>query len=406
MSPTVLGRVLALVLTVGLPVAGLVTASGVAPTSSLPATAVPVGAAPTPPLGWSSWNGFGCSVNDRLIRQVADAIVASDLRDAGYHYVNIDDCWMAPKRDGKGRLVPDRVKFPNGIKGVADYVHSKGLALGLYSSAGTKTCAGYPASLGHENADARSFADWGVDYLKYDNCYGQGRPPTVRYQAMADALRRSGRPIVLSICEWGENRPWEGWGGLVGGSLWRTTEDITDTWASMLSIVDKQAGLAGYISGRRSGHPSAWNDPDMLEIGNGGMTDAEYRAQFSLWAVLNAPLIAGNDVRTMSAATREILLNREVLAVDQDWGGRQGSRVRDDGDTEVWAKPMSDGSVAVVLLNLATVSRQVATTPAEVGLSSGTVRVRDLWSGKTTTGPLDAWVAPHGVTMYRVWPQS
>ena len=371
----------------------------ITPGQPLP-VAAPVGVAATPPLGWNSWNGFGCDVGDALIRQTADAIVASGLRAAGYRYVTIDDCWMAANRDTQGRLVPNPKTFPYGMKALADYVHGKGLKLGIYSSAGTKTCAGYPASLGHETIDARTFASWGVDYLKYDNCYAAGRPATERYEAMASALRATGRPIVLSLCEWGENEPWTGWGGRVGASLWRDTGDIADTWASMVGILDQQVGLDRYSG------PNAWNDPDMLEVGNGGMSQTEYRAQFSLWALLNAPLIAGNDIRTMSAATRAILTNRDVLAVDQDWAGRQGHRIRKDGDTEVWAKPMSDGSVAVVLFNLATVSRQVATTTAEMGLRSRTVRVRDLWSGQTTTGPPDTWVSPHGVTMYRVWPQT
>ena len=372
----------------------MLVGGSITPGQPLP-VAAPIGAARTPPLGWNSWNGFGCAVSDALIRQTADAIVASGMRAAGYRYVTIDDCWMASRRDARGRLVPDPKKFPHGMKALADYVHGKGLKLGIYSSAGTKTCAGYPASLGHEATDARSFAAWGVDYLKYDNCYAAGRPATERYEAMAEALRATGRPIVLSLCEWGENQPWSGWGAQVGGSLWRDTGDATDTWASVLSILDQQVGLDRYSG------PSAWNDPDMLEVGNGGMSQTEYQAQFSLWALLNAPLIAGNDARTMSAATRAILTNPEVLAVDQDWAGRQGHLVRDDGDTEVWAKPMSDGSVAVVLLNRASVSRPVSASPAEIGLRSRTVRVQDLWTGKPDVPPL---TPPHAVTMYRAWP--
>jgi alpha-galactosidase len=360
--------------------------------------AAPIGAAPTPPLGWNSWNGFGCDVSDALIRQTADAIVASGMRAAGYEYVTIDDCWMAPARDADGRLVPDPKKFPYGMKALAAYVHAHGLKLGIYSSAGTQTCAGYPGSLDHEAADARSFAAWGVDYLKYDNCYDDGRPAAERYEAMAEALRATSRPIVLSLCEWGENQPWSGWGGQVGGSLWRTTDDITDTWTGVMANLEQQVGLDRYSG------PDAWNDPDMLEVGNGGMTETEYRAQFSLWAVLNAPLIAGNDVRKMSAATRAILTNRDVLAVDQDWAGRQGYRVRAGGGTEVWAKPMSDGSVAVVLLNRGLAPASMSVPATALGLPAGALRVRNLWTGATTTGPLVADVPPHGVVMDRIWP--
>jgi alpha-galactosidase len=309
---------------------------------------------------------------------------------------------MATERDVSGRLVPDRTKFPAGMKALADYVHSRGLLFGIYSSAGTRTCAGYPASLDHETTDARTFASWGVDYLKYDNCHDAGRPATARYEAMAKALRATGRPIVLSLCEWGRNSPWDGWGARIGASLWRTTGDIADTWASVLSNLDQQVGVERYSG------PNAWNDPDMLEVGNGGMTTAEYRAQFSLWALLNAPLIAGNDVRTMTAATRALLTNREVIAVDQDWAGRQGHRVRDDGATEVWAKTMSDGSVAVVLLNRGTTARRMAVSPAELGLPSGSYRARDLWTGadSTSSAPLTTRVGANSAAMFRIWPRA
>jgi alpha-galactosidase len=329
-------------------------------------------------------------------------MVASGMAKAGYQYVNIDDCWMTHERNAAGELVPDPVKFPRGIKGLADYVHGKGLKLGIYSTAGTLTCAGYPASLDHEQTDANSFAAWGVDLLKYDNCNNAGRPAIERYTAMAKALQNTGRPILLSLCEWGENKPWL-WGESVGGQMWRTTGDITDSFSSVLGILDQQIGLEKYS------HPNAWNDPDMLEVGNGGMTDAEYRAHFSLWALLNAPLLAGNDLRTMSDATKKILLNKDVIAVDQDWGGRQGTLVSGNGQTQIWAKPMSDGSAAVVLLNRSPVAAMAATTVAAVGLpEANSYRVRDLWTGRENQadGMIRAALPVHGAAMYRIWPKS
>ncbi|MEO6090634.1 MAG: NPCBM/NEW2 domain-containing protein [Umezawaea sp.] len=355
----------------------------------------------TPPMGWNSWNQFGCNIDENLIRQTADAIVSSGMRDAGYTYVNIDDCWMARDRDAAGRLQADPTRFPSGIKALADYVHGKSLKLGIYSSAGTQTCAGFPASLDHEDVDARTWADWGVDYLKYDNCFNQNRPALDRYRAMGEALRKTGRNIVYSLCEWGQNRPWEGLGREVGGHLWRTTGDISDNWTSVMGILDQQVGLERYAG------PDGWNDPDMLEVGNGGMTDAEYRAHFALWSVLNAPLIAGNDIRSMDDATKRILLNRDLVAVNQDWSGTQGRKVRDDGDQEVWAKPMSDGSVAVVLLNRGAGNAAIGATAAELGLRAGkSYRVKDLWSKEqhASSGMIRGGVPSHGAVAYRVWP--
>jgi alpha-galactosidase len=332
------------------------------------------------------------------------------MKDAGYTYVNIDDCWMLRERGAHGELVPDPAKFPQGIAAVADSVHRKGLKLGIYESAGATTCAGYPGSIGHEKDDAAQFARWGVDYLKYDNC-GDHRRQTYpqRYTAMRDALARSGRAIVYSICEWGNLAPWD-WAPAVG-HLWRTTQDITPRWQTdqpdnvypqgIMDILDQQAALAG------TSHPGAWNDPDMLEVGNGYLTDDENRAHFSLWALLNAPLIAGNDLRHLSDEVRTILTNREVIAVDQDWGGRQGYKVRDDGSTEVWAKPMSDGSVAVILLNRGRGPVPIAVTAREVGLkAAGSYTVRDLWkhTQASSQGRIEASVPTHAVAMFRVWP--
>jgi len=356
--------------------------------------------APTPPMGWNSWNKFHCDIDEELIRETADAMVSSGMRAAGYEYVNIDDCWMAPQRDAEGRLQPDPVRFPGGIKAVADYVHARGLKLGIYSSAGTKTCQGLPASLDHETTDATSFAEWGVDLLKYDNCNNQGRPALERYTAMADALAATGRPIVFSICEWGQNKPWE-WAAQVGGHYWRTTGDISDRWGSMVSILDQQVGLEAYSG------PNAWNDPDMLEVGNGGMTTEEYRAHMSLWSILNAPLIAGNDLRSMDDTTRTLLTDRDVIAVNQDWAGTQGHKIADSGDLEVWAKPMSNGGAAVVLLNRGVAGAQVGTTAAALGLPRRpSYAMRDLWANTTvvTRSQVRASVPPHGARMFVVKP--
>jgi alpha-galactosidase len=364
--------------------------------ASAPSTATP-GMAPTPPMGWNSWNKFGCHISEDLIRQTADAMVQSGMKAAGYEYVNIDDCWEATSRDANGNLTTDSTRFPSGMKALADYVHSRGLKIGIYSSAGTGTCQGRPASLDHEQADARTFAGWGIDYLKYDNCNNQKRPALARYHAMGDALAATGRPIVFSLCEWGSNRPWT-WGRSVGGNLWRTTGDIQDSWRSMLTILDQQEGLEKYSG------PNAWNDPDMLEVGNGHMSHDEYVAHFSLWALLNAPLIAGNDLRTMNDSTRDILTNRDVIAVDQDWGGKQGYKIRDDGDLEVWMKPMHDGDRAVVLLNRGQTTSPVSISTTALGLSAGTHATRDLWThaNATVNDSVTATLSPHSVAMLLV----
>jgi alpha-galactosidase len=374
---------------------------GTTPASGAPAAAPdkpPL--AQTPPMGWNSWNKFGCAIDEELIRETADAMVSSGMAAAGYTYVNIDDCWMAPERDPQGRLQPDPQRFPSGIKAIADHVHAKGLKLGIYSSAGTATCQGLPASLDHETTDAASFAEWGVDLLKYDNCNNEGRPAIERYTAMADALAASGRDIVYSICEWGANQPWE-WAAEVGGHYWRTTGDISDGWGSMVSIVDQQVGLEAYSG------PNAWNDPDMLEVGNGGMTTEEYRAHMSLWSLLNAPLIAGNDLRSMDATTLALLTDPDVVAVNRDWAGVQGHKIADSGDQEVWAKPTSGGGAAVVLFNRATTGAPIATTAAELGLPAAAgYEMRDLWTDTTTvtTGDVRASVPGHGARMFVVRP--
>lgn len=366
-------------------------------TTDLPASALDNGLARTPQLGWNDWNSFGCNINDALVRQTADVMVSSGMAAAGYQYVNIDDCWSTRSRNGNGDLVPDPQKFPNGMKSLADYVHGKGLKLGIYSSAGLTTCAGYPASLNNEQRDANLWASWGIDYLKYDNCGDtQGRSGQQRYTAMRDALARTGRPILFAICNWG-NDDVGSWGPATGNS-WRTTGDIAGNWGSVMSILDSQPRWAA------AAQPGAWNDPDMLEVGN-GLTDTESRAHFSLWSLLNAPLIAGNDLRSMSATTRSILTNTEVIAVNQDWGGRQGNKISDSGDQEVWLKPMANGSAAVVLLNRGGGTTTVSTTTSALGLgSASSYSVRDLWAHTTgSSGPtISASVPSHGAAMFVV----
>jgi alpha-galactosidase len=361
------------------------------------------GLARTPPMGFNDWNAFGCDVSQALIEQTADFFVSSGMKDAGYEYVNIDDCWMTHERDANGRLVPDPAKFPDGIAGTAAYVHAKGLKLGIYEDAGTATCAGFPGSLGHEAIDAQTFADWGVDYLKYDNCNNAGSTTKeqyiARYSAMRDALAAAGRPIVYSICEWGVNEPWT-WAADVG-NLWRTTGDISDNWGSLKSLVAQNAPLAA------SAKPGAWNDPDMLEVGNGGMTDTEYRSHFSLWAVMAAPLLAGTDLREATPATMAIYLNEDVIAVDQDPLGMQGEVVQSDGTHMVFAKPLAGGDVAVALFNSGDAPATLSTTARQVGLHRAPAyAIDDLWADRTTesAGTIAASVPAHGTAMYRVSP--
>jgi len=365
------------------------------------------GLASTPPMGWNSWNKFGCNVSEDMIRQMADGMVKSGMKDAGYQYVVIDDCWQV-ERDQSGNIVADAKRFPAGIKALADYVHSLGLKFGIYSDAGSMTCAKRPGSLGHEYQDALQYASWGVDYLKYDWCNTTTQDAQAAYALIRNALNATGRPIVLSICEWGTAKPWL-WGKAVGGNLWRTTGDISDTWQGkdkhhlgVVDILDLQDGLQSYAG------PGHWNDPDMLEVGNGGMTTDEYRAHFSLWGILAAPLLAGNDLRDMKPEIRDILTNKEVIAVNQDPLGRQGRRVRKDGDLEVWAKQMRDGSRSVVLLNRDVSEKEITVSWEDIGYPSHlSASVRDLWRAKDLgqhKEKFSASVAPHSVVMVHVAP--
>ncbi|PPE01060.1 hypothetical protein GOBAR_DD01911 [Gossypium barbadense] len=363
------------------------------------------GLAVTPQMGWNSWNFFACSISEDLIKETADALVSTGLADLGYVYVNIDDCWSAATRNLKGQLVPDPKTFPSGIKALSDYVHGKGLKLGIYGDAGAFTCQVRPGSLFHETGDAQLFADWGVDYLKYDNCFNLGIDPKKRYPPMRDALNATGRTIFYSICEWGVEDP-ALWARGVGNS-WRTTDDINDTWASMTTIADindKWASRAG---------PGGWNDPDMLEVGNGGMTYQEYRAHFSIWALMKAPLLIGCDVRNMTAETLEILSNKEVISVNQDSLGVQGRKVYVSGeanclqlglrkvlcmpafcwpkqckriyknkrkDSIVWAGPLSGNRLVVAFWNRCLKAATITARWEVLGLESSTnVSIRDLW---------------------------
>jgi alpha-galactosidase len=298
--------------------------------------------AATPVMGWNSWNKFGCNVSEKLIREIADVMVSSGMQSVGYQYVNIDDCWQV-SRQADGTIVADADRFPGGIKTLADYVHGKGLKLGIYTDAGRMTCQKRPGSYEHELQDAKTYASWGVDYVKVDWCFAEGLDPEVQYAKFRDALAQAGRPIVFSICNWGVKAPWQ-WGPKTG-NLWRTTGDITDNYDRMSVIGFSQNGLEKFAG------PGHWNDPDMLEVGNGGMSRDEYRTHMALWAILAAPLLAGNDLRTMTAETKELLTNSEVIAVDQDAKGVQGHRVWEEGPLEIWIKPLADGSQAVGLFN-------------------------------------------------------
>lgn len=364
------------------------------------------GLARTPQMGWNSWNFFACNINETVIKETADALVWTGLAELGYDYVNIDDCWSAALRDSKDQLVPDPKTFRSGIKALADYVHSKGLKLGIYSDAGMFTCQVRPGSLYHEPDDAQLFASWGVDYLKYDNCFNLGIEPEKRYPPMRDALNAIGRSIFYSLCEWGVHDP-ALWAGKLGNS-WRTTDDINDTWASMTTIADLNDKWASYAG------PGGWNDPDMLEVGNGGMTYQEYRAHFSIWALMKAPLLIGCDVRNMTAETLEIISNKEVIAVNQDPLGVQGRKVHvagKDDCLQVWAGPLAENRLTVALWNRCSKDATITAEWGVLGLESSTsVSVRDLWKHQDAVedavASFSARVPSHGCEMYIFTPRS
>jgi len=370
--------------------------------------------AQTPPMGWNTWNTFRLDINEDLVKESVEIFISKGLKDAGYEYVVIDDGWQID-RDEEGNILHNTERFPSGIKRLADHIHSKGLKFGIYSDAGYKTCGGFPGSLGYEYQDARTYASWGVDYLKYDWCFTGTQSAPDSYALMKDALVKAGRPIVFSICEWGTSQPWE-WAPEVG-NLWRTTFDIRPCWdcgemtvsrgmevenfIGFTKILDLQVGLESYAG------PGHWNDPDMLEVGNGNLTYDENVAHFSLWCILAAPLMLGNDIRNMSDEVMEIITNKEVIAVNQDPLGRQGKKVRDDGDFEVWSKELQDGSRAVVMFNRSEGEKDIGFSWSEIGLPQKLkFQVRDLWK-KEDLGKFDGYysatVPSHGVIMVKVF---
>ena len=406
-------RILSLLCVGVFALSSLATGAQTAPgaTKNLVQKPAPPQVAPTPPMGWNSWNFFAGRVTDKDIRAAADQLVASGMKDAGYVYVNIDDTWEG-ERDAGG-VLHSNAKFPD-MKALAGYVHSKGLKLGIYSSPGPQTCAGFEASLGHETQDADLYASWGVDYLKYDLCSftpavmmkqapddraAQMRIMVSAYDTMHKALKATGRPIVYSLCQYGWDAVWE-WGPKVGANLWRTTDDIQPNWNSIYSILNAQAGLASYAG------PGHWNDPDMLEVGNGKLTPAENRTHFSMWAMLAAPLLAGNDLPNMTPEVRAILTNRDVIAIDQDPLGREATRAYSDGEVDVWTRPLSGGATAIAVVNAG--SDRYSTHPFHLNLArlglDGPLKGKDLWTGKeiALSNGMPLEIPSHGILLVRV----
>jgi len=382
---------------------------------SIPAAAFAQSVAQTPPMGWNSWNFFAAKVTDKDIRGAADQLVATGMKDAGYIYVNIDDTWEA-ERDANG-VLHTNAKFPD-MKALADYVHSKGLKIGIYSGPGNKTCGGYAASLGHEEQDANMYAEWGFDYLKYDLCsFGgdvmrkqapndkaaQMKLMIAAYEKMGKALQaataKTGRPIVFSLCQYGWDSPWE-WAPALGGNLWRTTGDIEARWQSIYDIASQQDGLASYAG------PGHWNDPDMLEVGNGKLSLAENRTHFSWWALLAAPLLAGNDLPNMKPEVKAILTNKDVIAINQDALGKQGKKAYSDGEVEVWTRDLQGGAMAIAVINVG--SDRYSTHPFHLNLEKlglhGSLSGKDLWSGKevTLTNKMPIELPSHDILLVRV----
>lgn len=379
------------------------------------------GLAMTPPMGWNSWNTFATNIDEKLVKETADIMVTSGMAAAGYNYIVLDDGWMTKERDASGDLVPDPVKFPNGMKAVIDYVHSKGLKFGLYNCAGTQTCAGYPGTRGYEYQDARFYAKLGIDFLKYDWCNTKGITAPEAYTTMSNALKTAGRPIVFSLCEWGDNQPWE-WGKPVG-NLWRISGDIypcfdcefkhPENWSSwgFMKIVEMRKDIRKYSG------PDHWNDFDMMEVGN-EMNDTEDKSHFAMWCMMASPLVAGNDFRKMSKETLAILTNKELIAVDQDKLGIQGFKYSAEDGLEVWIKPLSDGNWAVTFLNRSEVAKKInfdwkkhiikdADFGYEADFSKTAFKLKDLWKNKEIGNTKKNFVsdlAPHDVITLRLIP--
>jgi alpha-galactosidase len=378
-----------------------------------PATALENGLARTPPMGWNSWISFELEINEGLIRSMADAMVANGMKDAGYQYVVVDAGWKAKQRGPRGELVADPARFPSGMEALVDYVHSKGLKFGIYTDAGKEDCdSGAPGSLGHEAQDAAAFAAWGVDFVKEDWCNTTGLNAQQVYTKMGRALHDTGRPIVFSMCEWGDNRPWL-WAADVS-NMWRTTGDSKQCWDCGRETKDKPGGyprgwtliLDAQPPLKQYAAPGHWNDADILVAGVKGVTLEESRSNFSLWSILASPLFAGADLRSLSPEMKDIFLNKEVIAVDQDAAGIEGARVARRGDAEIWARPLADGDLAVALFNRGTAAAQIEVTWSELGgRPDETLSVRDLWKhqdmGRHRNG-YSATVPPHGTVMLRI----
>jgi alpha-galactosidase len=354
------------------------------------------GLAKAPPMGWNSWNKYACDgLNEKVVREAADTLAANGMKDAGYEYVVIDDCWQTG-RDAQGNILADPATFPSGIKALADYIHRKGLKFGIYTDAGIMTCAKRPGSMGHEFQDAKQYANWGVDYLKEDWCNTlPGQNSESSYTLMREALKASGRPIVFSICEWGSTKPWL-WAGQVG-NLWRATPDIQDCWdckrtwggGGVMQIMDLMDGIESYSG------PGHWNDPDMLEVGNGKLTLDENRFHMTLWAMLAAPLLAGNNLTAMTPEVGAILMNKQVIAVDQDPAGHQGERIFEEGPIQIWSRQLADGSLAMAIFNTGEDANEMRGIPMplkQMGFKSAPHAV-DLWTNKSI-GVLDASYRP------------
>lgn len=369
----------------------------------------------TPPMGWNSWNNFGCDVSEKLIMEMADAMISSGMKDAGYEYIVIDDCWQTD-RDSAGNIIADPGRFPSGMKALGDYIHAKGLKFGIYSCAGSKTCQGRPGSRGYQFQDARQYAAWGVDYLKYDWCYNEGQDTEAAFKTMSDALKESGRPIVFSICEWGKSEPWL-WGRGIG-NLWRTTPDIRNIYSAeinwgglgIVNIIDRQADLWSYAG------PGHWNDPDMLEVGNRGLTRDENITHFSMWAMLAAPIMAGNDLRKMDEEVKKILTNSEVIAINQDPLGNQAIRFLDMGEREIWVKFLENDELAICFLNRSEFEWKeqydwqrlnIYHLNKAVRFTKQEYRIKDLWTDRelpSTNTPINLRIPSHGVLLVRLSP--
>jgi alpha-galactosidase len=392
------------------------------------AAVVPDNLALTPPMAWNSWNGLGENVSEEYIKAIADSFITTGLKDAGYNYINLDDYWQGGRDSATGLLYPHPKRFPSGIKALSDYVHSRGLKLGIYSDAGTMTCGDQPGSFGYEEKDAKIFAEWGIDYLKYDYCYcndyaslnNDYKMAIARYKAMGDALKATGRPMIFSICEWGPRSPWL-WGKEVGGHLWRTSYDVGDKWEDprnehsqigILTSIDVMCNLERFAG------PGGWNDPDMLVIGlgnsgyikGGGCTEAEYRTQMSMWCMFSAPLIISCDVRNMSTETKNILLNKDVIAIDQDPLGKQAFRVwRKDG-VEAWKKPMEYGKIAIAFLNRNSTPESVSVPYEQLELEKeAAFDVYDVWKHEQVnqvTGSLSTRIISHETVVYVLTPKK